>query len=382
MAENEDREALLRIVERRRDLDGRFVNIKRLGASGGYGNFSLLFSAYDKVTLRDVALKFYNPFRLLGSDVAYRFGCFEREAKILEALSGERDVIGWLSPIKAFTERFDAGGISFNMSFSYFGLELAQTDLAAMISSSSLSPGQLLDVYRVMCRSVRRLHQLGYTHRDLKPSNFLMMPDGTVRLSDLGTARKMDAASPQLSPAYIFPPGELTYASPEALAALLDDDPRLAYKADVFALGAVLFEMVTGTVLGLHLFDQRFRTDLTQMMAVIARGKRKDTFDSLVLAIADGHPLPNLFAFAPTIPPSILPLLDDLYKQMSHLDYRRRLCDFDRIWLRIESCSKVLRNEEAYRKWRDAKRLYKAARERKLEERRQRVTKAAAKESI
>ena len=192
----------------------------------------------------------------------------------------------------------------------------------------------------------------------------------------------MDAATAKLAAAYIYPPGELTYASPETLAALLDDDPLLAYKADVFALGAVLFEMVTGTVLGLHLFDPRFRSELTPMMAAIARGKRKETFDSLVPSIADGHPLPNLFAFAPTIPLSILPILDDLYKRMAHLDYRRRLCDFDRISLRIESCIKVLRNDEAYKKWREAKRLYKVALEKKLERRQLRAVAAKTKESI
>jgi serine/threonine protein kinase len=329
-----------------------------------------------------VALKFYDPIRRFDTHAPYRFGCFEREAKILEALSGERDVIGWVSPIRQFTEKFDAGGISLNVPFAYFGLELAQTDLATVISSGSVPPRQILDMYRVMCRSIRRLHQLGYTHRDLKPSNFLIMSDSTVRLSDLGTARGMDAATAKLAAAYIYPPGELTYASPETLAALLDDDPLLAYKADVFALGAVLFEMVTGTVLGLHLFDPRFRSELTPMMAAIARGKRKETFDSLVPSIADGHPLPNLFAFAPTIPLSILPILDDLYKRMAHLDYRRRLCDFDRISLRIESCTKVLRNDEAYKKWREAKRLSKVALEKKLERRQLRAAAAKTKESI
>jgi serine/threonine protein kinase len=268
------------------------------------------------------------------------------------------------------------------VQFAYFAIELAQTDLATVISSGSIPPLQMLDTYHVMCRSIRRIHQLGYTHRDLKPSNFLIMADGTVRLSDLGTARGMDAASAKLAAAYIYPPGDLTYAAPETLAALLDDDPLLAYKADVFALGAILFEMITGTVLGLHLFDPRFRSDLTPMMAAIARGKRKETFDKLVPSIADGHPLPNLFAFAPSIPRSILPLLDDLYKQMAHLDHRRRLCDFDRIWLRVESCTKVLRNEEAYKKWREAKQLRKAALKHKLEKRQLRAALTKMKESL
>ena len=381
MADNKDRDSLLRIVERRSELDGRFSKIRRVGEFGGRGNFSLLFRAQDNASGKEVALKFYDPLRRFAPDAPYRFGCFEREAKILEALSGQRDIVGWVSPIKQFTEKFDAGGISLDIPFAYFGLELANTDLGTVISNGQLTAEQILQTYHLMCRSVRKLHQLGYTHRDLKPSNFLLMADGSVRLSDFGTARRMDGVSPQLSSAYIYPPGDLTYAAPETLAALLDDDAGLAFGADVFALGAVLFEMVTGTVLGLQLFDARFRSELTQIMAAMTRGKRKDMFERLIPSITDGHPLPNLFAFAPSVPTSILPLLDDLYKRLAHLDYRKRLNDFQFVWLRIESCLKVLRNGEAYRKWREAKQRYKAMGERKAQRSRERALTAHVKDS-
>jgi serine/threonine protein kinase len=65
---------------------------------------------------------------------------------------------------------------------------------------------------------VRRPHRRGYAHRDLKPANFLVMSDGSVRLSDFGTAKKLTDASPALSASYIYPPGDLTYAAPEILA--------------------------------------------------------------------------------------------------------------------------------------------------------------------
>jgi serine/threonine protein kinase len=363
MPASKDREAILRIVERRADLDNRFSSIRRLGPSGGRGHFSVLFRAYDKITHKDVALKFYDPLRTFAPDAPYRIGSFQREAKILEELSGEPDIIGWISPINQFTEKFDAGGISLDLPFSYFALELAETDLDSVINSQSLTAGNILQWFHPICKSVRRLHHRGYVHRDLKPANFLIMPDGSVRLSDFGTAKKLTDSISALSASYIYPPGDLTYAAPEILAALLDDDPKLAFKADMFALGAVLFEMVTGTVLGLQLFDPRYRDDLTQMMAAIKKGTRKEMFDRLIPSIADGHPLPNLFTFAPAVSLSILPLLDGLYKEMAHLDYRKRLDDFDRIWLRIESCLKVLKNEEGYRKLRERRERAKAARD-------------------
>jgi serine/threonine protein kinase len=365
MPASKEREAILRIVERRAELDKRFSNIRRLGPSGGHGHFSVLFRAYDRITNKDVALKFYDPLRTFASDAAYRIGSFQREAKILEELSGEPDIIGWVAPINQFTEQFDAGGISLDLPFTYFALELAETDLGSVINSRVLPAESVLQWFHQMCTSVRRLHHRGYAHRDLKPTNFLIMPDGSVRLSDFGTAKKLTDSSPALSASYIYPPGDLAYAAPEILAALLDDDPKLAFKADKFALGAVLFEMVTGVVLGFQLFNARYRDDLTQMMAEIKKGKRKEMFDRLIPSIADGHPLPNLFTFAPAMSLSILPLLDRLYKEMAHLDYRKRLDDFDRVWLRIESCLKIVNNEEGYRKLRERRMRAKAAREAK-----------------
>jgi serine/threonine protein kinase len=366
MPASNDREAIIQIVERRTELDKRFSNIRRLGPLGGHGHFSILFRAYDKISEKDVALKFYDPLRTFEPDASYRIGSFQREAKILEELSGEPNIIGWISPVNQFTEKLDAGGISLDLPFTYFALELAETDLGSVINSQVLTAANVLEWFHPICTSVRRLHHRGYAHRDLKPTNFLIMSDGTVRLSDFGTAKKLTDSSPALSASYVYPPGDLRYAAPEILAALLDDDPKLAFIADKFSLGAVLFEMVTGNVLGLQLFDPRYREDLTQMMAAIKKGTRRAMFDRLIPSISDGHPLPNLFTFAPAVSFSILPLLDRLYKEMAHLDYRKRLDDFDRVWLRIESCLKVLKNEEAYLKLRERRERAKAARETKV----------------
>ena len=277
-------------------------------------------------------------------DASYRFGSFSREAEILETLKTEKDIIRWIAPVSEFTERFTAGAVSLNFPFAYYALELAETDLGSLIAGGLLDPEQLLEAFHVMCRSVQRLQHLGITHRDLKPPNFLFTRKGEIKLSYFGTARFLDRTTRSLSPSYILPPGDLRYAAPETLACLLDDDPAIAALADVFALGAMLFEMVTGTVLGVHVLDQAFREDLTASMAVVARGRRKDIFDTFVSEIADNHPLPNLSAFRPDIPASILPLLDELYKAMAHLDYRKRLVDFRRIILRVQTCLLVLRN--------------------------------------
>src|SRR5947209_10985285 len=90
-----NREYHLRTVEGRPDLDGRFTDIRRLGGAGGDGHFSLLFSARDAMTKRRVALKFFHPDHLQDD---YRWGCFIREAQLLEDLAGQPDIIGWVAP--------------------------------------------------------------------------------------------------------------------------------------------------------------------------------------------------------------------------------------------------------------------------------------------
>lgn len=349
MPSDPDREALLQIIERRSEIAGRFTNVQRIGSAGGDGHFSLVVKADDSVSGKRVALKFYNPIKRLDPDASYRFGCFSREAEILERLKAEKDIIGWVAPVSEFVERFTAGTVSLNFPFAYYALELAETDFGSLIANGSLGAEQMLEAFHVMCRSVRRLQHLGLTHRDLKPPNFLLTDIGEIKLSDFGTARSLEGTSMPLSPSYILPPGDLRYAAPETLACLLDDDPLIAAYADVYALGAILFEMATGTILGLHVLDQAFREDLTRSMSVVPRGQRKSVFHGFVSEMANSHPLPNLVAFRPGIPPSILPMVDELYKSMAHLDYRKRLVDFRRITLRVQTCLLVLRNDRSTR---------------------------------
>jgi len=374
MSNGPEREAILQIVERRASLDGRFTDLRRLGTRGGDGYFSILVRATDIRTGQPVALKFFNPLKRFSPDAGYRFDCFSREARILETLAGEKDIIRWISPVGHFTEKFTAlGGISIDLPFAYFGLELGETDIESAIMRAEMKPVEILDAFHVMCRAVQRLHARGYVHRDLKPSNFLIMRDGTLRLSDFGTARQPEDTGAPFSSNYVLPPGDRRYAAPEILACLLDDDARIAYAADLFGLGAILFEMITGTVLGLHIFDENFRRQLTSEMASVARGQRTARYNEIVGSIADSHPLPNLAAFSPDVPKSVLPLVDGLYKSLASVDYRKRLIAFDRIFLRIQTSLIVLRNEVKYQQWQERRETFRKARERKLTERKQKV---------
>jgi serine/threonine-protein kinase len=105
-------------------------------------------------------------------------------------------------------------------------------------------PGRLL-LMRQVCGAVRHAHQQLVVHRDLKPGNILVTTDGTVKLLDFGIAKLLDdgATDPDDLPSTIGGPRAFTpdYAAPEQVRGL-----PVGTAADVYALGGVLFELLTG----------------------------------------------------------------------------------------------------------------------------------------
>jgi serine/threonine protein kinase len=342
-------EGFLQLIEQRSDIDGRFTDIRRIGADGGGGNFSLMFTAYDKQTGQRVAIKVFNPTK---AD-PYRIACFEREVEVLQQLDGQSDIIGWVAPRSTFTEIVHSGSIQIPFAFSYYPVELAVESVAGILARDGWNAEQKLLGFRAMCRAVQRIHQSGLVHRDLKPDNFLVMPDGSVRASDFGTARELNEPSLQ---SYGAPPGDMRYTAPELIALLHDVDPRWATMADIYGLGAILFELFSGTILGLQLFTRQLLNDLMLHMAAIPRLNRKMIYDGTIPHLATAHPLPSVTAFGAVVPRSIASRLDALYQSLAALDYRQRLTNFTSIFRQIDICLIIVRNEVAYNRWLQEKR--------------------------
>jgi serine/threonine protein kinase len=354
-------DAYLKIVESRQDIDGRFIGARRVGQAGGNGVFSLVFRARDQGTGRDVAIKVFNP----DCKEPYRIACFRREAKILEELRDQPDIIGWVAPRSTFTElTTTTAGIAWPITFEYYALELAHSDVGSVIENGGWNVEQTLRAFHVMCRAVQRIHLRRIAHRDLKPSNFLLMLDGSVKLSDFGTARNLSGPPSAILPRYDAPPGDTRYASPELIAGLHDEDPEFGFHGDIFALGSILYELVTGTCLGLVL-DYRFRADLAQAMHSVAQGQRRRVYDQIVGQIADSYPLPGLAASGTQIPAGIMDRIEELYKSMAAMSYTARLSDFSRIFRAIRTCQIILHNEEQYQRWRKNGERYRHDREEK-----------------
>ncbi len=103
---------------------------------------------------------------------------------------------------------------------------------------------EILETFAQVCAAVQHAHQRGVIHRDLKPSNILVDANDAPHVLDFGLARQLDSAAdePRITATLQFI-GTPAYAAPEQLE---DPDTAVDTRVDVYALGVVLFEMLTG----------------------------------------------------------------------------------------------------------------------------------------
>jgi serine/threonine protein kinase len=275
---------------------------------------------------------------------------------------GQRDIIQLLSGQSEFVESISTHipGLSLNIPFAYYVMEYAESDVASAILDQAWDASESLKAFHRMVRAVQRVHALGLAHRDLKPDNFLITDTG-IKLSDFGTARFLDGSEPPLMSTYDFAPGDLRYTSPEMFACLHDIAPEVAFRADIFGLGAILFEMFTGVMLGVQLFGPDLLTDLTAHMGHVPSVQRADVYHQIVGDIARAHPLPNVGSMNPAVNSAVRDRIDALYKGMCAIDYSKRNCNFGSIFRQIDTCLLILKNENRYKKWQEERQKRRAA---------------------
>ena len=122
---------------------------------------------------------------------------------------------------------------------AYLVMELVTgSTLAESLSSGPFGPSRTADIGIQLARALAYVHGRGIVHRDVKPSNILMGADGAARLGDFGIARLTDASTLTLAGTTL---GTAAYMAPEQL-----EDHQVGPAADVWSLGIVLLECLTG----------------------------------------------------------------------------------------------------------------------------------------
>jgi serine/threonine-protein kinase len=204
-----------------RVLGGRY----RLNAPIGSGTSAQVYLADDVTLRRRVAVKVLHP-ALAGDEAFLRR--FRAEARSAAALSHPN-----LMAVYDWGE--DDG--------PYLVLEfLGGGSLRAMLDQGRrLTPSQALVVGLAAVRALHVAHGRGFVHRDIKPANLLFGDDGRLRIADFGLARALsEAAWTEPGDGLV---GTARYAAPEQARS-----GRVDGKADIYALGLVLVEAVSGSV--------------------------------------------------------------------------------------------------------------------------------------
>jgi eukaryotic-like serine/threonine-protein kinase len=209
---------------------GPYVIVGPLGA-GGMGE---VYRARDSRLGREVAVKVL-PDRFADSPEA--LARFEREARAVAALSHPN-----------ILSLFDVGQSN---GISYAVAELLKGDtLRARLSGERLPVRKAVEIAATVADGLAAAHEAGIVHRDLKPENIFVTSDGRVKILDFGLARvetpgdAIAATSAPTTPAPTEPGvlmGTAGYISPEQVRGKPADA-----RSDIFALGAVLYEMLTG----------------------------------------------------------------------------------------------------------------------------------------
>ena len=207
------------MVEAGHEISGRYV-LRRIVASGGMAQ---VWQAEDTVLGRNVAVKILHPNLAADTDV---LGRFRDEAKAAARLSHP-------SIVAIFDTASEAGVEAIVMELIE-GLTLRQY----LDDHGPLSLVDATDLTVQVADALEAAHGARIVHRDIKPGNIMLCPDRRTKVTDFGIAKALEAGD-RTSDGMML--GTAKYLAPEQVEGLAIDQ-----RADVYSLGVVLFEALTG----------------------------------------------------------------------------------------------------------------------------------------
>ncbi|MBX3377448.1 MAG: protein kinase [Phycisphaeraceae bacterium] len=269
--------------------------VVRLIASGGMGS---VYEALQDSPARTVAIKVVRT-PWASAPELHRF---TQEAQILARLNHP-----------GIAKVFEAGVFqSGTASLPFIALEYIGDATPITTFAAALSIPAKLQLFAQVCDAIHHGHQRGVIHRDLKPQNILVRPDGHPIVIDFGIARLIEAPSNTRHTVTGQFIGTLSYTSPEQA----EGDPDLLdIRADVYSLGAVLYELVCGRppieVDGMNLFEavQRIRSIVPPTPRSLAPEVDRDLETIILTALAKDRS--RRYS-------SVASLVDDLHRYGRH----------------------------------------------------------------
>jgi serine/threonine protein kinase len=206
-------------VMRTRVLAGRYA----LGEVMGVGGMATVWRATDQVLGREVAVKVLSP--QYAADTGF-LAQFEREARHAARLTHP-----------SLVTVFDCG-VDDGAAFIVMELVAGRTLRQVLDDQGMLPLGEAVGVAAAVCEALEVAHAAGLVHRDIKPAN-IVISGGDVKVLDFGIARAEGAAGGTRTLGVL---GTAAYLSPEQASG-----SAAGPQADLYSLGCVLFEMLTGT---------------------------------------------------------------------------------------------------------------------------------------
>jgi len=198
---------------------GRYQIIEELGR-GGMGR---AFRVLDKELDEEVVLKLIRPEIAIDHAVIERF---KSEIKLARKIAHKN--------VGRVHELMEHSGTRF-ITMEY----VAGEDLKSFIRrAGQLSSAKAADIACQIAEGLAAAHNLSIIHRDIKPQNIMIDRDGNAKILDFGIAKSLDAEGQTSPGAIVGTPG---YMSPEQISG-----GRVDRRADLYSLGAILFEMLTG----------------------------------------------------------------------------------------------------------------------------------------